>query len=179
MAMIPKPKEHDLQKRERAIIVIFGEEQDPDQLDFNGLYEKMRADAKDAYREVIKPENKDNTAWKLLPPALKQRAINRLLEIARTSPEGYYTYFERSQNGWLPEYLLRSYSRYHINHVTGARKMSTAVTTSATASTVSFTAASTAPPTSINTPAATVLPVSGSSTSSRLKRNIELRDLLN
>ncbi|KAF3211179.1 hypothetical protein TWF106_010317 [Orbilia oligospora] len=29
MAMIPKPKEHDLQKRERAIIVIFGEEQDP------------------------------------------------------------------------------------------------------------------------------------------------------
>ncbi|KAF3231958.1 hypothetical protein TWF192_005705 [Orbilia oligospora] len=91
MAMIPKPKEHDLQKRERAIIVIFGEEQDPDQLDFNGLYEKMRADAKDAYREVIKPENKDNTAWKLLPPALKQRVTNRLLEIARTSPEGYYT----------------------------------------------------------------------------------------
>ncbi|KAF3084525.1 hypothetical protein TWF706_000744 [Orbilia oligospora] len=167
MAMIPKPKEHDLQKRERAIIVIFGQEQNPDQPDFNGLYEKMRTDAKNAYKEVIKPENDNNAAWKLLPPALKQRAINRLLEIAQMSSEGYYTYLERSENGWLPEYLLRSYSRYHIDHVTGARK------TSATSSVVSTTAAS------ASASATAAVPTAGNNTSSRFKRNIELRDLLN
>ncbi|KAK6522700.1 hypothetical protein TWF281_002136 [Arthrobotrys megalospora] len=124
MASIPKPREHDLQVRDRAIIAIFGEIQDPGQPTWSGLYEQMRKAAKKTYWEIVKPENTENKHWNSLPDGLKRHAMDHLMESARSSPDSYYTYFERSESYWLPEYLLRSYCRYHVNYE--AKKAATA-----------------------------------------------------
>ncbi|KAF3902297.1 hypothetical protein ABW21_db0202976 [Orbilia brochopaga] len=105
---IPKPRARAPQAQ--LMDLIFGDVDDPLQPPRETRYKDMRAAAKRTYHRIVVPES-GGCAWNRLPKGLQDRAVQDMLNEVE-----FQYYFERSEDHWLPKYLLSTYSKSYLDY---------------------------------------------------------------
>ncbi|KAK6513599.1 hypothetical protein TWF506_008036 [Arthrobotrys conoides] len=110
---IPKPRSRA--NKGEIVTAIFGDVEDPDLPPRVDRFKHMQTTAKETYHRIVFPEEKlRNIYWDKIPHSWQQRAIQDLLK-----NEVFGSYFERSEQYWLPKYLLKNYIKSHVDHKIG------------------------------------------------------------
>ncbi|KAK6522709.1 hypothetical protein TWF281_002145 [Arthrobotrys megalospora] len=113
---IPKPGSRV--PKNDLVNLIFGDKDDPLKPPRQSRYKSMRNLAKQTYHRVIVPQKgASGPTWDQLESALQEQAIEDLLQDGE-----YKSYFERSDDLWLPKYLLSTYIKHVLDHQNDVKK---------------------------------------------------------